>query len=125
MGQPPAAGVRHRRPQGPRRRHLLGHVQRHVPVPDNVGITFSSRQFKGHGTQPEGIRNRMFGTEGVLETEYGGQVLIRGKQFYRGGQSPGIYQEGAVANIATFHDGHPRRRAATTRPWPRACAATS
>jgi len=71
--------------------------------PDNVGVTFSSRQFNGHGTQPEGIRNRMFGTEGVLETSYGGDVLIRGKNFYRGGSSPGIYQDGAVNNIATFH----------------------
>jgi myo-inositol 2-dehydrogenase/D-chiro-inositol 1-dehydrogenase len=71
--------------------------------PNNVGITFSSRQMDGHGTQPEGIRNRMFGSQGVLETEYGGQVIIRGKNFYRGGRSPGIYQEGAVANIATFH----------------------
>lgn len=71
--------------------------------PNNVGITFSSRQSEGYGTQ-EGIRNRMFGTEGILETEYGGQVLIRGKNFYRGGKSPGIYQEGAVANIKTFHE---------------------
>lgn len=70
---------------------------------DDVGITFSSRQFEGFGTQPEGIRNRMFGNHGVLETEYGGQVLIRGDNFYRGGRSPGIYKDGAVANIATFH----------------------
>ena len=40
--------------------------------PNNVGITFSSRQSDGYGTQPDGIRNRMFGTEGILETEYGG-----------------------------------------------------
>jgi myo-inositol 2-dehydrogenase / D-chiro-inositol 1-dehydrogenase len=71
--------------------------------PDNVGVTFSSRQFNGCGSVPEGIRNRVFGTEGVLETEYGGQVLVRGKQFYRGGRTPGIYQEGAIANIASFH----------------------
>jgi len=70
---------------------------------DDVGITFSSRQSNGYGTQPEGIRNRMFGTEGILETEYGGQVLIRGDHFYRGGKSPGIYNDGAVANIKTFH----------------------
>jgi len=72
--------------------------------PNNIGITFSSRQIEGHGTQPEGIRNRMFGSEGVLETEYGGQVIIRGKHFYRGGSSPGIYPEGAVANIKTFYE---------------------
>jgi predicted dehydrogenase len=71
--------------------------------PNNVGITFSSRQFEGHGTQPEGIRNRMFGSKGVLETEYGGQVIIRGENFYRGGNTGDIYREGAANNIATFH----------------------
>jgi len=71
--------------------------------PNNVGITFSSRQFNGHGSKPEGIRNRMFGSQGVLETEYGGQVIIRGDNFYRGGKSPRIYQDGAVTNIASFH----------------------
>lgn len=67
-----------------------------------VGIAYSGRQFDAHGTQ-EGIRNRMFGTLGVLETEYGGQVLIRGKNFWRGGSNPGIYKDGAKANIAAFH----------------------
>ena len=71
--------------------------------PNNVGITFSSRQFEGHGTTPEGIRNRMFGAEGVLETQYGGNVMIRGNHYYRGGRSPGIYLEGAVTNITSFH----------------------
>ena len=71
--------------------------------PNKVGITFSSRQFDGHGTQPEGIRNRMFGTRGVLETAYGGATLIRGENFHRGGSSPGIFREGAVRNIAAFY----------------------
>lgn len=73
--------------------------------PNNVGITFSSKQFNGHGTQPDGIRNRMFGSKGVLETQYGGQVTLRakGEDFYKGGRSPGIYKDGAVTNIATFH----------------------
>jgi myo-inositol 2-dehydrogenase / D-chiro-inositol 1-dehydrogenase len=71
--------------------------------PNNVGITFSSRQFNGHGSKPEGIRNRMFGSKGVLETAYGGQVIIRGENFYRGGSSPSIYQAGAVTNVASFH----------------------
>ena len=72
--------------------------------PSDVGITFSSRQSEGHGTQPDGIRNRMFGSKGVLETEYGGRVLIRGENFYAGGSSPGIYKDGAVANIKTFNE---------------------
>jgi len=74
--------------------------------PKNVAITFSSRQFGAYGSQPEGIRNRMFGSKGVLETEYGGQVILRAdkENFYRGGSSPGIYKDGAAANIATFHN---------------------
>lgn len=76
--------------------------------PDNIGIAFSSRQFDGCGTKPEGIRNRMFGTKGVLETEYGGRTFIRAAagnedNFYAGGASPGIYRDGAVVNIANFH----------------------
>jgi myo-inositol 2-dehydrogenase / D-chiro-inositol 1-dehydrogenase len=70
----------------------------------DVGIAFTSRQFDGFGTRPEGIRNRMFGTAGVLETEYGGQVLVRGKDFYNGGKTEDIYERGVVTNIAAFHD---------------------
>ena len=71
--------------------------------PDNIAFSFSSRQFNGHGTIPEGIRNRMFGSKGVLETEYGGTVLIRGENFFRGGQTSPIYEEGVVTNIQTFY----------------------
>ena len=70
--------------------------------PGNVGMTFNSRQFDGHGT-PEGILCRMFGTKGVLETNYGGNVMIRGENFYRGGSTRQIYVEGAIANVAAFH----------------------
>ena len=69
---------------------------------ENVGITFSSRQFKGWDS-PGGIRNRMFGSKGVLETEYGDNVLIRGENFYRGGRTNQIYREGAENNIRTFY----------------------
>ncbi|HUV66373.1 MAG TPA: Gfo/Idh/MocA family oxidoreductase [Sedimentisphaerales bacterium] len=71
--------------------------------PNKVAITFSSKQFDGFGTQPDGIRNRMFGSKGVLETSYGDLTMIRGQNFYAGGRSPSIYKDGAVANIATFH----------------------
>jgi len=70
--------------------------------PDSVGMTFNSRQFEGHGTT-EGILCRMFGTKGVLETNYGGNVMIRGENFYRGGNTKQIYVEGASANVAAFH----------------------
>lgn len=39
----------------------------------------------------------MFGSKGVLETEYGGAVLLRGKSYYNGGRTPVIYESGAVA----------------------------
>ena len=71
--------------------------------PNRVAVAFSGRQFKGYGTV-EGIRNRMFGATGVLETEYGGGVLVRGENYYNGGRTPEIYESGAVANIAAFHD---------------------
>jgi predicted dehydrogenase len=73
--------------------------------PNNVGVAFDSCQMDAYGS-PEGIKNRMFGTEGVIETEYGGQVIIRGRgeNFYRGGQTTDIYKEGAVNNIKTFYD---------------------
>jgi predicted dehydrogenase len=71
--------------------------------PDGVRMQFSGRQFKGHGTS-EGIRNRVFGSRGVLEAQYGGEVLIRGENFFRGGKTSDIYREGAVSNIAAFHE---------------------
>ncbi|MDA3927266.1 MAG: Gfo/Idh/MocA family oxidoreductase [Kiritimatiellae bacterium] len=71
--------------------------------PDCAGVTFSSRQFNGYGTQPDGIVCRIFGSKGVLETKYGGQVLIRGENFYRGGETKQIYKEGVSNNIAAFH----------------------
>ena len=81
------------------------HFVVHYQYAGNVAIQFSGRQFNGHGTA-EGIQNRMFGSKGILETQYGGDVLIRGENFYRGGKTSGIYLEGAVANIAAFHKRH-------------------
>jgi len=72
--------------------------------PDGVGVTFSSRQFEAHGSKPDGILNRMFGSKGVLETSYGGNVLIRGEQSMKPAATPGIYKDGAANNIATFHE---------------------
>jgi len=104
MNTPPvfAAGTGGRsvRPVG----EIWDHYTLIYQYPDNVGITFSSRQFNGHGVQIEGIRNRMFGSKGVLETEYGGQVIIRGENFYRGGMTNNIYKQGAVSNIAAFYN---------------------
>jgi len=103
MGQPPVSAVG---TGGLKARPRIGSCWDHFVVqyayPDGVAVQFSGRQFKGHGTA-EGIKNRVFGSKGVLETTYGGQVLIRGEHFYRGGDTSAIYKEGAEANIAELH----------------------
>ncbi len=78
------------------------HFQVQYQFGGGVAMPFSGRQFKGHGTQ-DGIRNRVFGSRGVLEAEYGGQVLIRGEEFFKGGKTSTIYREGVDNNIAAFH----------------------
>jgi predicted dehydrogenase len=103
MGRPPiyalgCGGLKARPKVGSCWDHFVVYYQ----YPDKVGVQFSGRQFKGHGTA-EGIKNRMFGSKGVLETEYGGTVLIRGENYYNGGKTPEIYEAGAVTNIASFH----------------------
>jgi len=103
MGLPPVSAYGS---GGLKGRPKLGTCWDHFAVyyqyPGGVAVQFSGRQFKGHGT-PEGIDNRMFGSKGVLETQYGGNVMIRGENYYRGGATPAIYEEGAVNNIAAFH----------------------
>ena len=103
MGAPPlfalgCGGLKARPKVGTCWDHFVVYYQ----YPNRVGVQFSGRQFKGHGTA-EGIRNRMFGSKGVLETEYGGAVLIRGENYWNGGKTPEIYESGAAANIAAFH----------------------
>ncbi len=69
--------------------------------PKNVAVNFSSRQYENESAG--GIKNRMFGSKGTLETEYGGQVRILGKNAYPGGGTGPIYQQGAETNIAAFY----------------------
>ncbi|MFZ2052933.1 MAG: Gfo/Idh/MocA family oxidoreductase [Candidatus Aminicenantales bacterium] len=103
MREPPlwaaeTGGLKARPKVGTCRDHFVVYFQ----YAKDVAIQFSGRQFKGHGTA-EGIKNRMFGSKGILETEYGGTVVIRGENFFNGGRTPEIYESGAVNNIASFH----------------------
>ena len=70
--------------------------------PNDVAITFSSRQYKS--SSAGGIKNRMFGSKGTLETEYGGMVRILGENAYPGGETKPIYKQGAENNIAAFYN---------------------
>jgi len=69
--------------------------------PKDVVLTFASKQL---GAGWDDICCRIYGTEGTLDTHYFGEVSIRGKLPYRGGKMASLYQDGAIANIATFHD---------------------
>jgi myo-inositol 2-dehydrogenase / D-chiro-inositol 1-dehydrogenase len=69
--------------------------------PQDVLITFCSKQL---GDGWDDICCRIYGTEGTLDTHYFGEVSIRGRQPYRGGKIPSLYADGAIANIAGFHD---------------------
>lgn len=104
MGRPPVdatgAGGRTARKAGTSNDHFTAILR----YGNGLGVTFSHRQIEGHDTVPSGIRVRLFGSEGVLEAQYAGLSMIRGKHFYRGGQSGGIFKEGAQINIAAFHD---------------------
>ena len=80
---------------------IFDHFNLVFEYPDGLAVSFASRQF---GAGPGGIDNLMFGTQGAIETHYGGAVKIHGKAPYPGGDTGNIYMDGAVANIATFAD---------------------
>jgi predicted dehydrogenase len=70
--------------------------------PDDVLLDFSSGQFT---QRYDDICCRVYGTLGTFDSHYGGLVNILAKTGgYRGGQTGGIYKEGAQANIKAFAD---------------------
>jgi predicted dehydrogenase len=70
--------------------------------PGNVLVDFSSAQFiQGYS---DDLCMRLYGTEGTVDTHYGGPVSIGGKkENWPGGKTGTIYQDGAVNNIRDFH----------------------
>ncbi len=69
--------------------------------PNDVPVTFSSKQC---GLGYDDIMCRIYGSEGTIDTHYGGAVSITGKTPYEGGDTGNLFTEGAVANIADFYD---------------------
>ncbi|MCL5096898.1 MAG: Gfo/Idh/MocA family oxidoreductase [Candidatus Omnitrophica bacterium] len=49
------------------------------------------------------IRCRVFGAEGVIDTDYYSDVFIRGNEPYKGGNVGNLYTTGAQTNIREFH----------------------
>jgi predicted dehydrogenase len=69
--------------------------------PGDIPITFHSKQC---GKGADDIACQVYGETGTIDTHYGGMVEIRGETAYEGGQTKDIFKQGAIRNIATFHD---------------------
>jgi predicted dehydrogenase len=69
--------------------------------PEGRFVSFNSKQM---GTGLDDILCRFFGTAGVVETNYFGKVFITSDDPYNGGVMKNLYQDGAVQNIADFHN---------------------
>jgi predicted dehydrogenase len=69
--------------------------------PEDIPLTFHSKQC---GKGADDIACQVYGETGTLETHYGGAVSIRGDKPYEGGDTKDIFKQGAIRNIATFHD---------------------
>ena len=77
------------------------HFSVRFTFPGDVLLTFCSKQL---GDGWDDICCRVYGTEGTLDSHYFGEVSIRGRLPYRGGKMANLYTEGAVSNVAAFHD---------------------
>jgi len=69
--------------------------------PNDFVVSFTSIQ-SIPGVKDE-IRCRVFGADGVIDTDYFGHVWIRGKKPYEGGSTGNLYTTGAATNIDEFH----------------------
>lgn len=90
------AGGRKVRPPG----SIWDHFAVHYHFPDDVLLSFSSIQ-----SIPEArdeITARFYGSDGFIQTDYFKEVLVRGKDAYRG-VNPELYTSGAKDNIREFH----------------------
>jgi predicted dehydrogenase len=78
------------------------HFAVNYTYPNDVIASFCSKQA---GYNFDDLCVRIFGSEGTLESHYGGLVNVRGKKGgYRGGETTQIYKTGAQANIKRFLD---------------------
>jgi myo-inositol 2-dehydrogenase / D-chiro-inositol 1-dehydrogenase len=78
----------------------MDHFVMTYTYPGDTLVDFGSSQFL-YGYHD--MCMRLFCQEGTVESHYGGEVWIRGnKTGWKGGETPKIYQEGAVANIKAF-----------------------
>lgn len=68
--------------------------------PDDVLLSFTCIQ--SIPEMKDEITARVYGSDGYIQTDYFSDVLLRGKEVYRG-TNPELYTSGAVVNIREFH----------------------
>lgn len=91
-------GGRKLRPEG----SIWDHFAVNYEFADGFVLSFTAIQ-SIPGVQDE-IRCRVFGSEGVIDTDYFGDVWIKGDKPYEGGSTGQMYTTGTITNIEEFHD---------------------
>jgi len=79
---------------------IFDHFNLVYHFPDDVALSFTSRQF-GHGKGDIGCM--VFGSRGTIDTHYSADVSIVGETPFKGGESKNLYSTGVVNNIDTFY----------------------
>ncbi len=90
---------------GGRTREFIGNCWDHFAVifyyPNELAVSFNSHQ-SGFGY--DDIMCRVYGLKGTADTHYFGNVMVKTSDFYSSNNVGNLYTDGAVANIATFHE---------------------
>ncbi len=81
---------------------IWGHFAVVYTFPDNFQVSFTSQ--KNVPGAPDEIRCLVYGTEGIADTDYMGEVAIRGKHPYNGARMTNLYTSGAQRNIEDFYN---------------------
>ena len=86
-----------------RKASFAGDISDHFIVtywyPNDAEVDFSSVQFSNGYSD---LCIRVYGSEGVLDSHYGGLVRITGKNPWNGAEKDPTFREGAVTNIKNF-----------------------
>jgi predicted dehydrogenase len=90
-------GGRKLRPKG----SIWDHFAVNYTFPNNLVLSFTCIQ--SIPEMKDEIRCRVFGAEGVIDTDYFGSVSIRGNEPFAGGSVGNLYTTGAQVNIREFH----------------------
>jgi predicted dehydrogenase len=90
---------------GGRAREFVGNCWDHFAVvyyyPNDIIVSFSSKQV---GFAYDDIMCRVYGMKGTADTHYSGKVTFRSTDDAFNGDTPNLYQDGPVRNIAAFHE---------------------